>query len=108
MKKIQFNIRDCVGGYDKNLHPKTQLRKCSGYLFGCNKYQFVVHKYEWPSGYRQEWRVSEFTTGCGITRLVETRKEAMAVFDKMRKREDFYELLAAKIADIIAVYGKAN
>lgn len=108
MKKITFNMRDITGGYDKNLHLKTQLRKCSGYLFKRNEQCFVVHKYEYPSGYCEGWRVSEFTTGSGITRLANSRKEALAIFDEMQKRGNFDKLLAARIADNMAVYGKAN
>ena len=112
MKKIKFNYRDCTGGHDKNLNPNTKLKETTGYYFKIDDYHFVVHKYVFESGYFGGWRVSELTSGCGVTILKPTRREAIECFEGMQQKEygglDFFATLKLLVANVISKYGKAN
>jgi len=112
MKKIKFNYHQIVGGYDENNNLKIELKKMSGYYFKVFDYHFVVHKYTWESGKCDGWRVSELTSGCGITRILPTRREALACFLEMQKRKynnlDFFTTLKQRVANSIKIHGKAN
>ena len=112
MKKIKFNYQDIVGGYDENLNLKAELKETQGYYFKVFDYHFVVHKYVFESGTYGGWRVSELTSGCGITKLMFTRFEALEYFLKMRKQKygglDFFAALKQRVADMIEIYGEAN
>jgi len=112
MKKITFNYRNITGGYDERSQPKTELKETTGYHFRVFDYHFVVHKYVWESGTVGGWRVSELTSGCGITKLMPTRHEALECFLEMRKQKynklDFFAALKQRVADVIEIHGKAN
>ena len=112
MKKIKFNYRDCTGRYVKNHNPITKLKETTGYYFTINDHRFVVHKYVFESGYFGGWRVSELTSGCGVTILKPTRREAIECFEGMQQKEygelDFFATLKLLVADIISKCGKAN
>lgn len=112
MKKIKFNYLNITGGYDANLNLKAELKEIQGYYFKVFDYHFVVHKYMYKSGYCDGWRVSELTSGCGITKLLPTRHEALMCFLKMRKQKynglDFFTTLKQRMAGAIRIYGKAN
>lgn len=112
MKKIKFNCRNFVGGYDENLNLKTELKETQGYYFKVFNYHFVVHKYVYKSEYCGGWRVSELTSGGGITRLLPTRHEALMNFSEMQEQKydglDFFMALKRRIVGTIEEYGEAN
>jgi len=112
MRKIKFNYQNIAGGYDKNMNLMAELKEAQGYYFKVFDYHFVVHKYMWESGVVGGWRVSELTSGCGVTKLMPTRYEALECFVEMRKQEysglDFFVALKQRIAGAIETYGEAN
>ena len=112
MKKIKFNYRYIIGGYDKKLCLQTELRTIEGYLFIYRKYLMAVHKFFWPTGHCGGWRVTELSTGCGITQLLPTRKAALAQFEEMQTkkfaRQNFDTLLKQRVNNTIKDYGLAN
>ena len=84
MRKIKFNCRSIAGGYDSQLKLQTELKETIGYYFGWSNWHFAVHRFFYASGYCGGWRVTELSTGCGITGLRLTRKEALQQFEEMK------------------------
>ena len=112
MKKIKFNYRDYTGGYDENHNPITKLKETTGYYFKIDDYHFVVHKYIFDSGYCGGWRVTELTSGGGVTILRPTRRKALEYLERMQQRKwngfDFFTKLKQQVDEIIRLYGVAN
>lgn len=98
MKKIEFSRRKKGG--------TCEAEKTKGYYFKVFDYYFVVHKVF------NGWRVSELTSGCGITKFMPTRKKAMECFVSMQKEKynglDFSTALKQCASKVIEKYGKAN
>jgi len=105
MKKIIFNRRIIIGGYDKDLKLQTELKPTPGYYFEHEEYQFVVHKM-YPSDYCTGWRVSELTTGCALGAVYLTRKETMQSLPLVFAQH--HDEIDVVIANQIKKYGKAN
>jgi hypothetical protein len=94
-----------MGSYRENLNLNAELVETQGYYFKVFDYHFIVHKYQTAG-----WRVSELSTGCGITHLCPTRREALKCFAEMQEQKydglDFFTTLKQRIPDTIKIYGK--
>jgi len=118
MKKIKFNCRNIVGGYDSQLKLQTELKETIGYYFRWSDWHFVIHKSFSTSGYYGGWRVTELSTGCGITGLSLTRKEALQQFEEMKLKSfkkygkfatnSFQMELKRRVNNMFEDYGIAN